>query len=193
MISSLLDWARAEDYIFIRFTHSEPEVLSQLATAGHAEDIDACPYLLDYPITSNDYIVEQFESDAATLATFDREVRRKLRRATEAGYEFLSDDSPESLARAWPLYQHCAGRKHFRLERPLSVYMESMRPGSCPQLCSSLQRALERQTRRQHPGLSRPLPRRSSARSLRRGPSTLSRFPPLALHARHVSLGRPPL
>jgi len=127
MISSLLDWARAEDYIFIRFTHSEPEVLSQLATAGHAEDIDACPYLLDYPITSNDYIVEQFESDAATLATFDREVRRKLRRATEAGYEFHFDDSPESLARAWPLYQQCAGRKRFRLERPLSVYMESMR------------------------------------------------------------------
>jgi hypothetical protein len=127
MISSLLSWVRAEGYMFVRFTHSEPEVLGQLAAAGHAEDIDACPYLLDYPITSNDYIVEQFEDDAGTLASFDREVRRKIRRATEAGYEFRSDDSPEALARSWPLYQQCARRKHFRLERPLSVYMENMR------------------------------------------------------------------
>jgi len=127
MISRLLSWVRAEGYMFVRFTHSEPEVLSQLAAAGHAEDLDACPYLLDYPITSNDYIVDQFDDDAATLASFDREARRKIRRANEARYEFHSDDSPEALARAWPLYQQCAGRKHFRLERPLSVYMQGMR------------------------------------------------------------------
>jgi CelD/BcsL family acetyltransferase involved in cellulose biosynthesis len=76
---------------------------------------------------SPDYIVEQRASEEETLATFDREVRRKLRRATELGYEFVSEDSPEALANAWPLYQECARRKHFRLERPLSVYMQTMR------------------------------------------------------------------
>lgn len=126
-IAELLDWARAEGYAFIRFTHSDPEVLTQLAASGHAEDLDAFPYFLDYPVMSPDYIVEQRASEEETLATFDREVRRKLRRATELGYEFLSEDSPEALANSWPLYQECARRKHFRLERPLSVYMQTMR------------------------------------------------------------------
>ena len=45
------------------------------------------------------------------VASFDREVRRKIRRATDAQYEFRSDDLPEALARAWPLYQRCAERK----------------------------------------------------------------------------------
>ncbi len=127
MISALFAWARTERYAFIRFTHSDPEVLSQLAAEGHAEDFDAFPYLVDYPILSEDYIVEQFDRDDDTLASFDREARRKIRRATEAGYNFHTGDSAESLADAWPLYQECARRKHFRLERPLSFYMETMR------------------------------------------------------------------
>lgn len=126
-ISDLVDWARANGYIFIRFTHSDPEILTQLAASGHAEDFDAFPYFLDYPIMSPDYVVAQHDSPEETLAGFDREVRRKLRRATELGYEFRIDDSPEALAKAWPLYQECSRRKHFRLERPLSVYMKLMR------------------------------------------------------------------
>jgi hypothetical protein len=127
MISALLAWARSAGYLFLRFTHSDPEVLTQLSAAGHAEDFDAFPYLLDYPILSQDYVVEQFEDDEETLASFDREARRKIRRATEAGYEFHSEDSPKALAQAWPMYQECARRKHFRLERPLAFYMQTMR------------------------------------------------------------------
>jgi len=126
-IEELLAWAREAGYVFIRFTHSDEQVLEQLASAGHAEKFDAFPYFLDYPVQSPDYIVEQFDCDEATLASFDREARRKLRRASEAGYEFRAEESPEALARAWPLYQDCARRKHFRLERPLSVYQEAMR------------------------------------------------------------------
>ena len=126
-IEELLTWARKQGYIFIRFTHSDEQVLTQLAAAGHAENFDAFPYFLDYPVQSPDYIVEQFDCEEATLASFDREARRKLRRAVEAGYEFRAEESPEALAEAWPLYQDCARRKHFRLERPLSVYLETMR------------------------------------------------------------------
>jgi Acetyltransferase (GNAT) domain len=140
-IEGLLDWARAEDYLFIRFTHSDPQVLAQLAAAGHAEAIDAFPYFLDYPILSPDYIVEQHDSAEETLAGFDREVRRKIRRATEQGYEFRVEDSPEALAQVWPLYQECARRKHFRLERPLSVYMETLRQGQ-PHGCVRVYSAL---------------------------------------------------
>jgi len=138
-IVELLDWARAQGYIFIRFTHSDPQVLSQLAACGHAEDSDAFPYFLDYPVLSPDYIVTQSDDEEQTLASFDREVRRKLRRATEAGYEFHSEDSPEALAKAWPLYQDCARRKQFRLERPLSIYMQMMhlaQPHNCVRLYS---------------------------------------------------------
>jgi len=126
-ITELVEWARKNGYIFIRFTHSDPEILTQLASSGRAEDFDAFPYFLDYPVLSPDYIVEQSECEEETLASFDREVRRKLRRATEQGYEFRVDDSPEALAAAWPLHQDCARRKHFRLERPLSVYEETVR------------------------------------------------------------------
>jgi hypothetical protein len=126
-ITELVAWARSHGYMFIRFTHHDPDVLERLAASGPAEDLDAFPYFLDYPVLSPDFVVEQSDNDEETLAGFDREVRRKLRRATELGYEFRADDSPEALAKAWPIYQDCARRKHFRLERPLSVYMETMR------------------------------------------------------------------
>lgn len=126
-ITALVDWAREQGYIFIRLTHSDPEVLTQLDASAHAENFDAFPYFLDYPVQSPDYIVEQSDCEEATLASFDREVRRKIRRAQESGYEFRADDSPEALAQAWPIYQDCARRKNFRLERPLSVYTEAMR------------------------------------------------------------------
>jgi len=136
---ALFDWAQAQGCIFLRFTHSDPQILTQLAAAGHAEDFDAFPYFLDYPILCPDYVVEMHDNDDDTLASLDREARRKIRRATELGYEFRCDDSPEALADAWPLYRECARRKHFRLERPLSVYMQAMRlaqPHNCVRLYS---------------------------------------------------------
>jgi len=123
----LIAWARSQGYIFIRFTHSDPAVLDQLGTAGHAELFDAFPYFLDYPVQSPDYIVEQHKNDETTMASLDREVRRKVRRAVESGYEFHSSDSPEELQSVWPLYTDCARRKNFRLERPLPIYMEAVR------------------------------------------------------------------
>ncbi len=136
-VARLLRWARNQGYMFIRFTHSEGEVLRQVASGGDARHLDGFPYFLDYPILSPDYVVQQNESEEKTLATFDREVRRKIRRAAEVGYEFRCSDSPGALAGLWPLYQECALRKGFRLERPLSVYMEAMRmarPDGCARL-----------------------------------------------------------
>jgi hypothetical protein len=139
-LEELMDWARSQGYIFIRFTHSNPEVLSRIASLGHARDFDAFPYFLDYPILSPDFVVAQLDTEAETLASFDREVRRKLRRARDIGYEFRSDDSLEALAKLWPLYQECSERKHFRLERPLLVYMEMLRlarPHNCARVYSA--------------------------------------------------------
>jgi hypothetical protein len=132
MFGELLQWARSQGYMFLRFTHSDPQVLTDLASAagaahGEAIDVDAFPFLCDYPIVTEDYIVQQHESDEATLASFDREARRKIRRGADCGYEFHSDDSPRTLQQLWPLYQECARRKHFRLERPLSFYVDLMR------------------------------------------------------------------
>lgn len=132
MFGDLLEWARSQGYMFLRFTHSDPEILTGLAIsskgmAADALDLDAFPYLCDYPIVTEDYIVHQHKSEEDTLASFDRDARRKIRRGLEAGYEFHSDDSATGLQQAWPLFQGCARRKHFRLERPLSFYMDLMR------------------------------------------------------------------
>jgi hypothetical protein len=127
MFRELLDWARQHGYMFLRFTHSDPRVLAELATAGRALRLDAFPYMLDYPILSQDYIVPQYDSEEETLASFDREARRKIRRGMEAGFEFRSDDCPAALEQAWPLYEECARRKQFRIERPLSFYVDLMR------------------------------------------------------------------
>jgi Acetyltransferase (GNAT) domain len=125
--SELLDWARQQGYMFLRFTHSDAEILTGIASAGDALDLDAFPYLLDYPVVSQDYVVQQHDSEEETLASFDREARRKIRRGLEAGYEFHSTDSPAELEKVWHLYRDCACRKHFRLERPLSFYVDLMR------------------------------------------------------------------
>lgn len=127
MFRGLFAWALAHGFMFLRFTHADPQVLTELASAGDALDVDAFPYMLDYPVLSEDYIIEQHDSEEETLASFDREARRKIRRGTEAGYQFRADDSPFALQQSWPLYQECARRKHFRLERPLSFYLDLMR------------------------------------------------------------------
>jgi hypothetical protein len=128
MLNELLAWARSQGYMFLRFTHSDPEILSGLAAASdRALDSDEFPYMQDYPIVSGDYIVEQSDGDEETLDSFDREARRKIRRADEAGYEFRSTDSLEELAAVWPLYEQCARRKKFRVERPLSFFLDLMR------------------------------------------------------------------
>jgi hypothetical protein len=139
-LTELLDWARSQGYIFIRLTHSEPRVLEHVAAIADARPFDAFPYFLDYPILSPDFVVEQYDGECETLASFDREARRKIRRAAEIRYEFRSDDSPEALAELWPLYQECSRRKNFRLERPLSVYMETLRlarPHNCARVYSA--------------------------------------------------------
>ena len=50
-----------------------------------------------------------------------------IRRGLEARYQFHSTDTPAELEKVWHLYRYCACRKHFRLERPLSFYIDLMR------------------------------------------------------------------
>ncbi len=126
-VTDLMEWARAQGYMFIRFTHSDARILNPIASRDCAREIDAFPYFQDFPIQSPDFVVAQCDGEDETLAGFDREVRRKLKRAVELGFEFCSDDSPQSLADQWHLYQDCARRKGFRLERPLSIYREILR------------------------------------------------------------------
>ena len=148
MFQELLQWSRSQGYMFLRFTHSDPQILTNVATAGDAIgakalDLDAFPYLCDYPIVSEDYIVQQHESEEETMASFGREARRKIRRGLDAGYEVHSDDSPSALQKNWQLFHECAQRKHFRLERPLSFYMDLMRASPAPPRHSPLHRLAE--------------------------------------------------
>ena len=123
------------------------------------------------------------------MAVFDREARRKIRRGTEAGYEFRAEDSADALAKAWPLYQDCARRKHFRLERPLSFFIRSHAQGSALTIVPVFIRCISTEKwweARWYFVTARP--RTASWR-----PSTsitgIGSVPALALHARYVSLG----
>jgi len=139
-IRDLLTWAHAQGYAFIRFTHSDERVLDLLSASAHVEPYDAFPYFLDYPVQCPDYIVDQFDDDEATLSSFDREARRKIRRAIEAGYQFRISNSADALAAAWPLYQDCSRRKHFKLDRSLAVYQRAIRlaqPHDCARIYSA--------------------------------------------------------
>jgi lipid II:glycine glycyltransferase (peptidoglycan interpeptide bridge formation enzyme) len=122
-LRDLESWAKHEGYVFLRFTHTNPECLERLSSLGVTERIDAFPFYRD---SCDELIVEQVEDDAQMLAGFQPIARRKIRKATEVGYDVRVSDSPEALVSVWPLFLALSGRKGFRY-RPLSSYLDLMR------------------------------------------------------------------
>ncbi len=126
-LEELMEWAYWERYCFLRFTSTDERTLNQLATLPYALPEDAFPFFQDYSVISPDYRVEQSADEQQTLASLDREVRRKVRRAEESGCEFRAHNAIADLAAVWPMFVECARRKQFKLERPRSFYQDLMR------------------------------------------------------------------
>jgi hypothetical protein len=129
-LTDLCDWARRRHYVFIRFSHQDERLLSCIANVGNANRIDAFPFYQDAGATAGEFVVRQEEQDIRTAANFDREARRKIRRASEAGYELRTEESTEGLVRVWHLFLASAIRKEFRIERPLKAYEEMVERAS---------------------------------------------------------------
>jgi lipid II:glycine glycyltransferase (peptidoglycan interpeptide bridge formation enzyme) len=130
-IAALSEWASHEGYVFLRLTPQDEPNFNAAAAVSGARCADFFPFYLDFGQKAPDLVVEQKESDDAMLASFDREARRKIRRAVESKCEIRISDSAQALAEVWPLYAQCVQRKGFRLERPLSFYVSLVRAARC--------------------------------------------------------------
>jgi len=130
-IAGLSKWAAREGYVFLRLSPPDESTFATAASTPAAACEDFFPFYLDDGDTSPELVVEQQDSDDAMLNSFDREARRKIRRALESGCEIRISDSEQALAELWPLYSQCVARKQFRQERPLSFYAEMVRAARC--------------------------------------------------------------
>lgn len=119
----LYQWAKDAGYIFLRFSHSDPEYLERIAVLGYSERTDSFPFYRDL---SEELMIEQVEDDAQMLASFQPVARRKIKKASTVGYEISVSDSPEAFEAVWPLFQGLSKRKGFRY-RPLASYLDLIR------------------------------------------------------------------
>ena len=124
-LSSLAHWAKQRGYVFLRFTHSDKDMLSNLASVGQVEEIEPFPFHRD---PKNKLLVEQSSDDDQVLASFQNVARYEIRAAVRAGYEIRVSDRPEDLAEVWPMFEALAQRKRFSLSpRPLAGWIEVFR------------------------------------------------------------------
>jgi GNAT acetyltransferase-like protein len=122
-LQHLAQWATDTGYTFLRFSHSDANYLDRIALIGCSERTDPFPFYRDL---SEELIIEQQEHDAQMLANFQPVARRKIKKASTAGYELTVSSSPEAFETVWPLFQGLSTRKKFRY-RPLASYLELIR------------------------------------------------------------------
>jgi hypothetical protein len=126
-LCDLYQWAASNRYIFIRFTHADTALLDSLEACGPSRRLDACPFHLDRSVAMHDLVIEQAEDDNAMLSGFDREARRKIKRALEADYDLRVGTSSSDLAEVWHVFLNFFDRKGIRFNLPLDGFLEAAR------------------------------------------------------------------
>lgn len=127
LLHELVDWARRSGYIFLKFTHFDPDAIQQITVQLKAEASDPFPF---FGHQSERLVINLVDDEEAMLASFDREVRRQIRAATRVNFEIRSSDSPESLAELWPMIERLTERKGFRVYRPEAGWQELLERAS---------------------------------------------------------------
>lgn len=127
-VSSLYEWAKSHDYGFLRFRHSDIDLLARLSRIAPASQrFDGFPVYPGYGAEPFELVIDQTGEDRAMLAGFHREARRQIRRGLEAGYVVRSSDDPEQFGKVWPLFVACANRLRFAMNRSLDAHLEVIR------------------------------------------------------------------
>jgi hypothetical protein len=114
------EWARGQSCVFLRFTHSDDNILQTLSTIG------ACQGGFDpFPLYSDpsEELTVGLCDDESLLASFSQTARKQVRRASREGYEIRVEDKPEDFERVWPLIVALGHRKRFS-HRPLASYFD---------------------------------------------------------------------
>jgi hypothetical protein len=126
-VSSLCEWAKSHHYGFLRFRHSDSDLMARLAKIAPAQRFESFPLHPGYGADPFELVIDQKSDDLAMLAGFHREARRQIRRGLEAGYVVRSSDGPEQFAEAWPLFVNCAKRKRFTMNRSVGTHLDLIR------------------------------------------------------------------
>ena len=131
-IVGLSEWAAREGYVFLRLSPPDESTFATAASTPAAACEDFFPFYLDDGDTCPELVVEQKESDDAMLSSFDREARRKIRRALESGCEIRISDSEQALAELWPLYAPMRGAQAISPGAPAVVLRRNGALGPLP-------------------------------------------------------------
>jgi Acetyltransferase (GNAT) domain len=123
VVQDLLTWARRNQYVALRLTHSSEAHLHALAALGSTDRIDGVPF---YPYPMSELYVELVSDEAKMLGGFQAVARRNIRQAREAGYAITADCSPCALEKAWPAFQSRSASKGITY-RDLETYKRIMR------------------------------------------------------------------
>jgi hypothetical protein len=113
-VHALAEWSKGRGHLFLRLTHHREDLLRPWADLAGRLRPDPFPF---YSEPQEELLVAQNASDADVAAGFQAVARRNLRRGQEAGYRIESDDTPELLARVWPLFETLSRRKNVRYRR----------------------------------------------------------------------------
>jgi hypothetical protein len=143
---ALAKWGREQGYVFLRVDAADAPVLALAARAGRALEREMFP-LLRMPRRS--FIVQLREDESKLLASFQTQVRQRIRTAERFGYEVSIGDSCDELKRAWPLVEMTARLKGFRIYRPLSNVLRAFELGrrhNCVRICTASLRGRPIQT-----------------------------------------------
>ena len=121
-IRELIEWARDNNYIALRVTHSSEDFLAALADMGTSERIDGVPF---YPHPSSELYIDLLPDASAISAGFQAVARRNIRQAREAGYSVTIDTEPEAMVKAWPAFRSRSAQKGISY-RDLDTYKRMM-------------------------------------------------------------------
>ena len=122
-LRDLYEWARGQQFVFIRFSHSSSEFLDHLAAVMPCKRMDGFPFYQDL---SDELLVSLDGTEEDILARFQPIARRKIRKAATENYVISFSEGDSEMVSVWPLFDRLAARKGFQF-RPLASYLDVLR------------------------------------------------------------------
>jgi hypothetical protein len=120
-LRDLVVWARRAGYVFLKFSHFDPELLRCVGSLPRARTVDAFPF---FGSQDERLVVPLQDNEDAMLAAFQPVARYEIRAAVRAGYDIRVSDSPDDFASIWPMIERLSERKGFHVYRPVAGWQD---------------------------------------------------------------------
>jgi hypothetical protein len=132
MLRSLATWARRAGYMFVKFSHRNPDILRSIVSLPSGKAVNPFPF---FGAINEGLVVPLRESEDEMLASFQPVARYEIRTATRAGYEIRAAATPQDFTDIWPMIERLSERKGFHVYRPLAGWCD-MLAGALPHKCA---------------------------------------------------------